>query len=176
MAELEMTVVAQCVETKAQRTFCASTRATNSSFYFSKAGRRQGTLAECSKRRRRQLQKRNEPRKVTLGSPNTLWALSSTPRFRSRAITYPVSRTNRAPARRRASYPLNARRPMPSHLMTLIRLFAASKSRPVIGSIGRSMSRLLITLGILLVAVGPAWPLLAKLGLGHCRETSYRAR
>ena len=29
------------------------------------------------------------------------------------------------------------------------------------------MSRLLITLGIILVAVGVAWPLLAKLGLGH---------
>ena len=30
-----------------------------------------------------------------------------------------------------------------------------------------AMSRLLITLGIILVAVGLAWPLLAKLGLGH---------
>jgi hypothetical protein len=29
------------------------------------------------------------------------------------------------------------------------------------------MSRLLITLGIILVAVGLAWPLLSKLGLGH---------
>jgi hypothetical protein len=29
------------------------------------------------------------------------------------------------------------------------------------------MSRLLITLGVILVAVGLAWPLLAKLGLGN---------
>ena len=29
------------------------------------------------------------------------------------------------------------------------------------------MSRLLITLGIILVVVGVAWPLLAKLGFGH---------
>jgi len=29
------------------------------------------------------------------------------------------------------------------------------------------MSRLLITLGIILVAFGLVWPLLAKLGLGH---------
>jgi hypothetical protein len=29
------------------------------------------------------------------------------------------------------------------------------------------MSRLLITLGIIIVAVGLAWPLLAKLGLGN---------
>lgn len=29
------------------------------------------------------------------------------------------------------------------------------------------MSRLLITLGIIIVAVGLAWPLLTKLGLGH---------
>jgi len=32
---------------------------------------------------------------------------------------------------------------------------------------GSVMSRLLITLGIILVAVGLVWPLLAKLGLGH---------
>jgi hypothetical protein len=32
---------------------------------------------------------------------------------------------------------------------------------------GSGMSRLLITLGVILVAVGLAWPLLAKLGLGH---------
>jgi hypothetical protein len=32
---------------------------------------------------------------------------------------------------------------------------------------GSVMSRLLITLGIVLVAVGLVWPLLAKLGLGH---------
>jgi hypothetical protein len=30
-----------------------------------------------------------------------------------------------------------------------------------------AMSRLLITLGIILVAIGLAWPLLARLGLGH---------